>query len=91
MELKNVKISELGQEKRFVSGQKNWRIEWAEINGEKFKPGDTVLFFDEDINHDFIGNIEWMIVTEEGQVEVSISDTPLGRIDLEDLTLIQSN
>jgi hypothetical protein len=43
---------------------------------------DTVSFFDEDDHEDYFGVIDWMIVTEQGEVEVSIADTPLGRIDL---------
>jgi len=85
MKLKNedTKIGKLGKENTFVSGTKNWRIEWAEISGERFSVGDKVSFFDEDDQETFVGNIDWMIVTESGEVEVSIAKTPLGRIDLE--------
>jgi hypothetical protein len=79
----NITTSELGEEKTFVSGHKNWRIQWAEIFEERFSVGDKVAFFDEDDHKTFIGNIDWMIITETGDVEVSIADTPLGRIDLE--------
>ena len=87
MKLKNenIKISELGEERTFLSGTKNWRIEWAELFEERFSVGDTVSFFDEDNHETYIGIINWMIVTEKGGVEVSIADTPLGRIDLESI------
>ena len=82
---KNIKIAELGEERTFVSGTKNWRIEWAELFEERFSVGDKVSFFDEDDHEDYLGVIDWMIVTEQGKVEVSIADTPLGRVDLESI------
>lgn len=57
----------------------------AEMFEERFSVGDKVTFFDEDDHETFIGNIDWMIITETGDVEVSIADTPLGRVDLESL------
>jgi len=87
MKLKNenIKIAELGEERTFVSGTKNWRIEWAELFEETFKVGDKVSYFDEDSEETFIGEIDYIIVTENGNVQVSIADTALGRVDLEDL------
>lgn len=81
----NTKISELGEERTFVSGTKNWRIKWAEIFEDRFSVGDSVSYYDEDSQDTFISTIDWMIVTEQGNVEVSLADTPLGRVDLEDL------
>ena len=81
----NIKIAELGEERTFVSGTKNWRIEWAELFEETFKVGDKVSYFDEDSEETFIGEIDYIIVTENGNVQVSIADTALGRVDLEDL------
>jgi len=87
MKLKNedIQIGELGEERTFVSGTKNWRIEWAELFEETFKVGDRVSYFDEDSEETFIGAIDWMIVTEQGDAQVSISDIPLGRVDLESI------
>ena len=87
MKLKNenIKIAELGEERTFVSGTKNWRIEWAELFEEIFKVGDKVSYFDIDSEETFIGTIEYIIATEIGNVEVSIVDTALGRVDLDDL------
>lgn len=85
---KNIKISELGEERTFVSGTKNWRINWAELHENLFKVGTKVSFYDWDDNKEYRGLIEWIIVTEQGDVEVSISDTPLGRIDLDLLELV---
>ena len=92
MKLRNedIKIAELGEERTFVSGHKNWRIEWAEIFEQRFGIGTLVSFFDEDDEETYFGKIDWMIVTELGDVEVSISDSPLGRIDLELLEHIKS-
>ena len=85
MKLKNENIntSELGEERTFVSGTKNWSIEWAELFEKKFSVGDKVSFFDEDKNEGYFGVINWMIVTEQGDVQVSIANIPFGRIDLE--------
>ena len=93
MKLKNenVKIGKLGEERTFVSGTKNWRIEWAEIFEQRFQVGDTASFFDEDDQEEFVGTIDCMIVTEQGDVEVSLADTPLGRIDLERLVKINNH
>ena len=87
MELKNkdIQIGELGEERTFVSGTKNWRIDWATLFEEKFEVEDKVSYFDEDSEETFIGKIEYIIATERGDVEVSIADTALGRVDLEDL------
>jgi len=81
----NIKISELGEENTFVSGTKNWRIEWAEVHGQRFEIGTKVKFFDEDDQKEYIGVIDWIIATEDGYVEASLADTPLGRIDVESL------
>jgi hypothetical protein len=81
----NIKIAELGEERIFVSGTKNWRIEWAELFEETFKVGDRVSYFDEDSGETFIGEIDYIIVTETENIEVSIADTSLGRVNLEDL------
>jgi len=87
MKLKNenIKIAELGEERTFVSGTKNWRIEWATLFEEKFEVGDKVSYFDDDSEEIFIGKIEYIIATEIGNVEVSIAEIALGRVDLEDL------
>ena len=94
IKLKNedIQIGELGEERTFVSGIKNWRIQWATLFEEKFKVGDKVSYFDTDSEETFIGIIDWMIVTETGNVEVSLADTDLGgRVDLEDLEKLVNN
>ncbi len=80
---KNIKISELGEERTFVSGTRNWRIKWAEIFGERFSVGDSVSYFDRDDQKAYSGVIDWMIVTEDGDIDVSIANTPSGRVGLE--------
>jgi len=86
----NITIGTLGEENTFVSGTKNWRIDFAELNGNRFEVGTKVNFFDEDECEDYFGVIDWIIVTENGNVEVSIANTPLGRVDLEDLEIVTS-
>lgn len=90
LKLKNedITIGKLGEERTFISGTKNWRIEWAELDGERYEVGTNVSFIDEDDNKEFIGHIEWMIVTADGEVQVSIADTTLGRVNLEDLQIL---
>ena len=91
MELKNknITIGELGEERKFVSGTKNWRIDFAELNGNRFEKGVKVKFDDLDDDEEYIGLVNWIIVTEQGDVEVSF-DAPLGRVDLEDLEIVTS-
>jgi hypothetical protein len=84
-----IRISELGQERSFIGGIKYWRIEWANFNGITFKEGAKVKWYDNDDNKWIRGTIEWLIVTEYGDVDVSINTkTPnIGRLPVDQLEL----
>ena len=87
-----IKISELGEEKTFVSGNKNYRLEWAQNKKVRFEVGDTVKWFDKDAKSGekriYEGKIKWLIIVDNGSVEVA-TDMPLGRLDLEEIKLIK--
>ena len=80
-----IEISSLGEEKKFISGHKYWMIEWAKYKNHIFKIGDVVSFYDHDDNEQYCGEIDYIIYVEDNSVEVSIKNTPLGRIDIESL------
>jgi len=86
----DIKISELGQQRSFVSGNKYWFIEWAEIFGQRFEQGTKVKWRDLDDKKTYTAIIEWMIIIDDGDVQVSLADTPLGRIPLDELKLVKS-
>ena len=86
----DIKISELGKQREFVSGNKYWLIEWAEIFGQRFQKGTKVKWTDPDENKTYTALIEWMIIIYDGDVQVSLADTLLGRIPLDELKLIKS-
>ena len=81
----SIKTSDLGKEGSFISGGKYHFIEWAERDGKRFTVGDKVSFYDTDTRTRFEGVIDWMIVTEDGDVEVSILNAPLGRVEFENI------
>lgn len=85
-------ISELGEERTFVSGNKNYRIDWAEINGVRFEAGDIVKWIDEDAKgrekRVYKGKIEWLIIVDNGSVEVAING-PIGRLYVDDIEMIK--
>ena len=87
-----ITISDLGEQNTFVSGNKNWRIEWAEINGKRFEVGDTVKWIDTEAKGRekkvYKGKIEWLIIIDDGCVEVS-TDMPLGRLPVDEIELIK--
>jgi hypothetical protein len=92
MKLKNkkIKLGKVLSEHKFVSGIKYWRIETAEFEGNLFEVGTRVSFVDpdEELHTEYNGNIEWIMVDELGNVEVSIDNLLVGRLDLEDLIII---
>lgn len=83
----DITISELGDQRTFVSGNKYWFIEWANFNGITFKEGMQVKWFDEEDNEWIIGPIEWLIITDYGSVEVSIDAPAYGRLPLDELEI----
>jgi len=84
----NITISELGEQNTFVSGNKNWRIEWADYKGKRFEKGVTVKWFDTEARgkeqKEYIGKIEWLIIIDDGSVQVA-TDMPLGRLDVDQI------
>ncbi len=90
-----ITISKLGEENIFVSGNKNWRVDWAEINGVRFEVGDTVKWIDEEAQMSykrqksvFKGKIEWIIIIDNGNVEIA-ADMPLGRLPIDEVEMIK--
>ncbi|MDB4590931.1 hypothetical protein OAH77_04440 [Flavobacteriaceae bacterium] len=68
-----------------ISGCINHELQWAEIDGQRFSMGDEVHWTD-DCEETYHGKIDLMLLIK-GKVEASLSDTPLGRIPLEELKL----
>jgi hypothetical protein len=83
-----ITISDLGDQRTFVSGSKYWFIEWAKFNGNTFKEGMQVKWFDTDHRKWIKGPIEWLIITDNGSVEVSIDALGIGRLPLEEIKLV---
>lgn len=90
----NITISELGQENTFVSGNKNWRIDWADYKGKRFEQGVTVNWTDPDakgkrgVQKVYVGKIEWLIIIDNGDVQVA-TDMPLGRLDVDQIKFVK--
>ena len=90
-------IGDVIEERKFVNGNKNWVLSHVELDNKIYKKGvlvnvpEEVLDFDyDDDDYDietYTGEIQWIIITERGSVEVSI-DVPLGRMNIEDLIYI---
>jgi len=85
----NIKISALGEENTFVSGNKNWRLDWAKFEGNLFKAGTKVEWECPDYGKVYKGFIEYIIVVDNGNVEVSTSNREIGRLDLDELIFIK--
>lgn len=82
-----ITISELGEQHKFVSGNLYHRIEWADLNGTRFEKGTKVKWFNEDDDKTYRGKIEWLIIVDDGRVEISIDHPWLGRLDLDAVEL----
>lgn len=92
---KNITLSELGEERTFVSGAKNWRLEWVDYEGHHFQKGTIVKWIDPDASgrdkRIYKGKIEYIIITERGDVDISIDDnTGLGRLSLDEVEFIKN-
>jgi len=85
----NIKISELGEEHTFVSGNKNWSLAWAKFEENLFRAGTKVEWESPDYGDYYKGVIEYIIVVDNGNVEVSIDHPFLGRLDLDELIFIK--
>ena len=90
VELKNtsIRISDLGEKRTFVGGNENWRLDWAEYEGNIFKAGTKVGWECPDDGNYFEGLIEYIIIVDTGSVEVSTNHPFLGRLDLDELEIL---
>jgi len=90
----NITISELGQERTFVSGNKNWRIDWADLNGNRFEEGVTVKWVAPDAygkqKSVYKGKIDWLIIIDDGSVQMSIDNNEIGRLDVDQVEFIKA-
>lgn len=84
-----IEISEFENERSFVSGNKYYYLDWAKFKDVSFKAGDKVEWEDEYTGKLFKGKIDWIIIIDDGSVEVSIKNSSYGRIPLQQLTLIK--
>lgn len=85
---KDITIGNILSEHEFISGTKYFKIDSATYEDEVFKIGDRVAWVDPDEFVEYGGNIEWMMIDEYGNVEVSIDNIQVGRLDLQDLVKI---
>jgi hypothetical protein len=90
---KNIEIGNILSEHKFISQTKYWRIDKAIFDGIEFKVGTRVCWVDpdEEKHVEYNGNIDWLMIDEYGNVEVSIDNLMVGRLDLEDLIYIDVN
>jgi hypothetical protein len=90
----NITISELGIENTFVSGNKNWRIDYADFNGNRFEVGTTIKWVDPDARGKekrvFKGKIEWLIIIDDGSVQIAIDNMNIGRLDVDEVEFIKA-
>lgn len=90
----NITISELGVERTFVSGNKNWRIDYADFNGNRFEVGTSIKWIDKDARGKekrvFKGKIEWLIIIDDGTVDIAIDHPEIGRLELESVEFIKA-
>lgn len=87
---KDVKIWDIIKECKFVGGQTYWTIDSAIYEEQEFKKGTKICWVDpdEEFHVEYCGNIEWLMIDERGNVEVSIDNLQVGRLDLEELIKI---
>ena len=84
---KDIIIGNILSEHTFVSRTKYWKIDSATYEDEEFTTGTRVVWIDPDEEEyvEYEGCIDWMMIDEQGNVEVSIDNQSVGRLDLEDL------
>jgi hypothetical protein len=90
----DITISELGIENTFVSGNKNWRIDYADFNGKRFEVGTTIRWVDPDARGKekrvYRGKIEWLIIIDDGSVQIATDIMALGRLDVDQVEFIKA-
>ena len=89
---KDITIGNILSEHTFVSGTKYWKIDSATYEDEEFRVGTSVGWVDIDLDDDeddfieYRGKIDFILITEKGEVEVSIDNLNIGgRVDLDSL------
>ncbi len=87
---KDITIGNILSEHEFISGIKYWKIDKATFEDGEFKIGTRVVWIDPDEEEyvEYEGNIDWMLIDEQGDVEVSIDNQNVGRLDLEYLVKV---
>jgi len=87
---KSIVIGNVLSEHTFVSGTKYWRIDKATFEGEVFEVGTRVSWVDPDEERytEYTGCIEWLMVDDRGNVEVSIDNILVGRLSLDELVVL---
>lgn len=86
----NVTISPLGEQRIFVSGNLNWRLEWAKLNDKTFTVGTKVKWVNNETGRMVkASKIEWLIIIDNGDVEVATDHPHWGRMSIEDLIFIK--
>lgn len=83
---KDVTIGNIISESSFINKSKYWDVDSATFDGAEIKIGTRCVFQDE-YGERFEGKVDKIIITEQGDVDVSLADTPLGRISIEDLEI----
>lgn len=87
-----ITIGELQEERTFVSGNKNWRTDFAKYKGKRFEVGATVSWTYRERGEKtekFVGKIEWIILVDDGSVEVAIDNDSIGRLNVEEIKFIK--
>lgn len=85
---KEITIGNVLSEHTFVSGTKYWKLDKVTFESVDFKVGTRVCYIDpdEEKHVEYNGNIEWIMIDERGNIEVSVDNLLIGgRVDLEDL------
>ncbi len=80
-----MKLSIKSSEQQFINGDKYWFVDKVCYeSGIEFKIGDPVIFLAEDYEtNDLIEDyIASMILLENGEIQVSLKYTAVGRIDI---------
>ncbi len=85
---KDITFGEITSLNRYVGGSKYFILNDATYEGNTFKEGIKCSWVCPDEGDEFVGDIERISIDDFGNVEVSL-DSPIGRVDLDELTIIQ--
>ncbi len=82
---KEITVGPLLSRHVFVGNTVYFKIPFATYKGVKFSIGDTIIWEDDKT---YKGKIDWMLVTEDGEVQVSIDNLSIGRLPIEEIQKI---